>query len=436
MTLFAYSGLRFKVLLPVGMGLALIIISGFTLAFMMIQDHLDEMVNEKISGTGHLFVELLEMESNNLERLAEALTDNTSFQKTFLANDRGALFNESIALQAKLREKHQITHFYFHLKDGTCFLRVHNPSRHSDLITRHTMNQALLTTAPSRGYELGPLGTLTLRVVVPWTVNNKLIGYIELGKEIDTFFQIIKKIKGVDLILAIEKKFLDKALWEEGLKVMGKVGKWELFEDHVVTSATTKFLPTDLATALKNHIRKHDQDPFNLVCDLCRYKAIAIPMIEVGGQEVGDMFVLYELNGTFAGQKIFFYFALLATMVTILFYLLFSIYLGKIEDQFNKKELDLEEQLAKHLTTEKELENHQQQLDELVKSKSDELEKAMAEVNVLSGFLPICASCKNIRNDKGEWEQIESYIREHSEAEFSHSYCPDCAKKLYSQYRK
>jgi hypothetical protein len=49
----------------------------------------------------------------------------------------------------------------------------------------------------------------------------------------------------------------------------------------------------------------------------------------------------------------------------------------------------------------------------------------------LSGLLPICASCKKIRDDKGYWNQIESYLLERSEAEFSHSLCPDCMKKLY-----
>ncbi len=60
-----------------------------------------------------------------------------------------------------------------------------------------------------------------------------------------------------------------------------------------------------------------------------------------------------------------------------------------------------------------------------------ELTKALDQVKLLSGFLPICASCKNIRDDKGYWTQIESYIRDHSEAEFSHGNCPECSKKLY-----
>lgn len=60
-----------------------------------------------------------------------------------------------------------------------------------------------------------------------------------------------------------------------------------------------------------------------------------------------------------------------------------------------------------------------------------ELKKALSEVKTLSGFLPICASCKKIRDDNGYWNQIESYIKAHSGAEFSHGICPDCAKKFY-----
>ena len=59
------------------------------------------------------------------------------------------------------------------------------------------------------------------------------------------------------------------------------------------------------------------------------------------------------------------------------------------------------------------------------------LQKALRKVKTLSGFLPICSSCKKIRDDQGYWNQIELYIRKHSDAEFSHGICPDCAKKLY-----
>jgi hypothetical protein len=67
----------------------------------------------------------------------------------------------------------------------------------------------------------------------------------------------------------------------------------------------------------------------------------------------------------------------------------------------------------------------------------DELRKALGEIKQLSGFLPICASCKKIRDDKGYWSQIESYISAHSGAQFSHGICPECARKLYpNEYDK
>ena len=61
-----------------------------------------------------------------------------------------------------------------------------------------------------------------------------------------------------------------------------------------------------------------------------------------------------------------------------------------------------------------------------------ERKKLLKEIKVLRGFLPICSHCKKIRNDTGYWEQIEEYIRSHSEAVFSHGICPDCLKKYYS----
>jgi len=63
--------------------------------------------------------------------------------------------------------------------------------------------------------------------------------------------------------------------------------------------------------------------------------------------------------------------------------------------------------------------------------KNRELAQTLQEVKVLRGFIPICASCKKIRDDKGYWQQIETYIQERSEALFSHSICKDCMKRLY-----
>ena len=73
---------------------------------------------------------------------------------------------------------------------------------------------------------------------------------------------------------------------------------------------------------------------------------------------------------------------------------------------------------------------------ELEKEQSiGELRAALDKVKLLSGFLPICANCKKIRDDKGYWNQIEAYVSEHSDAVFSHGICPECSKKLYPEFR-
>jgi CheY-like chemotaxis protein len=63
-----------------------------------------------------------------------------------------------------------------------------------------------------------------------------------------------------------------------------------------------------------------------------------------------------------------------------------------------------------------------------------ELREALANIKTLSGLVPICAGCKNIRDDKGYWSQVETYVAKHSGAKFSHGICPDCARKLYPEF--
>lgn len=75
--------------------------------------------------------------------------------------------------------------------------------------------------------------------------------------------------------------------------------------------------------------------------------------------------------------------------------------------------------------------SHLNEVNKLLKRQFDELKKAKEDVKRLSGLIPICANCKKVRDDKGYWNQIESYIAEHSDANFSHAICPSCIKKLY-----
>jgi sigma-B regulation protein RsbU (phosphoserine phosphatase) len=101
-------------------------------------------------------------------------------------------------------------------------------------------------------------------------------------------------------------------------------------------------------------------------------------------------------------------------------------------DYINKpvKSVELLARVTSALTLKTEMDRRKQREAELRRINED-LQKALREVKVLRGLIPICASCKKIRNDGGFWQQIEEYIGEHSEAEFSHGLCQPCLKKLY-----
>ncbi len=117
-----------------------------------------------------------------------------------------------------------------------------------------------------------------------------------------------------------------------------------------------------------------------------------------------------------------------------------SVLLNSIDagiDKYILKPVDVEvlfsalETCAETVMLERKIQEQAREKDELIAK----LQDALDNIKKLSGLLPICSSCKKIRDDKGYWNQIERYIAEHSEAEFSHGICPECVKKLYPQYK-
>jgi hypothetical protein len=107
-----------------------------------------------------------------------------------------------------------------------------------------------------------------------------------------------------------------------------------------------------------------------------------------------------------------------------------------VKRKYSRIEKDILEAFAKAVTLEEERKLAQEKLTRSnleLTEKNREIEQALSEVKTLSGLLPICASCKKIRDDKGYWNRLEAYIYKHTNAQFTHGFCPDCAKKLYPE---
>ncbi len=100
------------------------------------------------------------------------------------------------------------------------------------------------------------------------------------------------------------------------------------------------------------------------------------------------------------------------------------------------KPIEYQEVIAR-LNTHLTIRRLQQSLEEKnaeLQTKNEQLQQALDQVKTLSGLLPICANCKKIRDDQGYWQDVAVYIRDHSEADFTHSICPECMQKLYPDF--
>ena len=103
--------------------------------------------------------------------------------------------------------------------------------------------------------------------------------------------------------------------------------------------------------------------------------------------------------------------------------------LAELENRYRENHLELYNQFTQ---TNNELMTTQR----ILSKKNAELEKAIKEIELLSKMIPICSSCKKIRDDDGFWQNVENYISQRSKIVFSHSLCPDCMKSLYPEYVK
>jgi hypothetical protein len=172
-----------------------------------------------------------------LDATLRALSAHPGLVEAFAARDREALLAVAAPIYAKLREAHDITHFYFHDAQRTCFLRVHKPEQFGDHGDRPTLRKAAETGEVAAGKELGR-AAFALRVVRPLhDAGGALVGYLELGEEIDHFLGRLRAQTGDEYGLLVEKAFLDERSWAATRD--GRRNNWNDRPRTVVVDTTT-----------------------------------------------------------------------------------------------------------------------------------------------------------------------------------------------------
>ena len=250
-----------------------------------------------------VFYRELDHDAEVMNGLLDFLARDKGLRKAWIAKDRNRLLEIAKPIFEDIRSKYRATHFYFHGLDSVCFLRVHNPPRHGDLIASFTLGEAAEKQEPAHGIELGPFGTFTLRVVHPWRINGQLVGYIELGEEIEHVVKRLRKVFNGDFFLAIDKSYLERSKWEEGLRMMGRSGNWDLTDKFVLAGRTMEEIPPEVEEHLMLSYAERVGKKLTVSLGPRKYLGGVVRLMDAGGHEVGDILAIFDITENVAALE-------------------------------------------------------------------------------------------------------------------------------------
>ncbi|MGA2069983.1 MAG: ATP-binding protein [Sedimentisphaerales bacterium] len=375
------EAIKLPILVPLFVAITALLII-FTLAiYHLQQQHITDDVRMRLDRTQRYFDKLLAMDARLIGETTHFVKDNPDIQNAWLAKDRNTLLTLTAPIFEKLHNDYRVTHLYFIDINETCFLRVHNPPRFGDHIDRFTLNSAAKTNKPSWGIELGPYGTFTLRVVQPWFVNNTLAGFIEFGEEIEHITLQLKETLNVDLVFLIDKTFLTRDNWQEGLKIMGRTGNWDLTPDCVIAGSTIPSVPPEFIKLAGLPHSEHQNQILSAKLDGSTYRAGFIKLSDAAGREIGDILVIKNITKEqVALQKLLAVVATVGFLIASALVSFFYIHITGIEKHIIEAHTSLAAEIEKRKEVEAELRKHRDNLEELVNTRTTELQETNARL--------------------------------------------------------
>ena len=315
--------------------------------------HVQQGVQSHLSGVQQLYVGMQREEAKLINSILETCIKDPELQRAFVEGDRERLFAAADPIYLNLNTRFNITHFYFIKTDRTCFLRVHNPPRFGDIIDRHTLSGAVTDKGPAYGVELGPYGNLTLRIVQPWHVDGKLVGYVEMGKEIEYVIREIKKILNVEIFIIVNIRHLDRERWEEGLRVMGRSGYWEEFPRHVVIDRTMEEVPDTLAPYIKLSHQEKEGLLFKVPMKGKEFRGGFIPLLEAGGKEIGEIIFLKDFTEAERSLKLMtLLMVVISVSMAVVLFIFFYVTINRIEEKLSRSHKSLNEEITERIKAE------------------------------------------------------------------------------------
>ncbi len=251
--------------------------------------------DQAVKAASQSFVGMEEREIDKLSTALDALLGEPALASFFALRDRDHLLETAAPIFRELRTRHHVTHWYFidPAPSRTCFLRVHRPELRDDVVNRQTLLAAIRTGDTAAGKELGQTA-FALRVVRPFVAGGKLLGYMELGQEIDDFLARMKAETGDEFALVIGKKYLDEKEWA---RTRGeRRNSWTDDPEIVTVDVTSRELPIAGASADLRDVPDGGRYLVPVERGSRRFVRGVLPVLDASGQRVGGLFVLHDVT--------------------------------------------------------------------------------------------------------------------------------------------
>lgn len=292
------QSLKGKVLGAIAFSLILVLLLSIYTIVQTDQKHVDQEVQKTIQGTLSLYKQHIENDAAQLSSLLESIVDDSELLEDLKHENRASLLNRTQPLFKILKEKYQITHFYFTNAEQVNIVRVHNPLRFGDTINRYTTQEAEKTAKLFYGLELGAYGMFTLRAVKPIFDEGELIGFVELGREIEHIVQDINDSLGVHLYVTLFKEMVEQNAWEDGMAQLGRTPNWEAYSHLILVQATNTQdkKNNDLFESHKVGSRNYQKGDTRKGMD--KTLTVPTPLFDVSGREVGDLWLDMDFSET------------------------------------------------------------------------------------------------------------------------------------------
>ena len=220
-----FRSIRFKLIVPMVLGLALIAVAIAVLMRFVHQRAVEQAALHEVQQAASALASIEVTEEERLSALLDVIEQDESLTEAFARGDRGAVLAEAEPLLRRLREAHGVSHWYFHALDPAAgvWLRVHQPELRGDVVERPSFLRAVASQAEARGIELGRTA-YAVRVVRPWRKDGKTIGYVELGSDIHSFLVQIGRLTGDELGMLLDKRRLDRISWQ---RIIDHPERWD-----------------------------------------------------------------------------------------------------------------------------------------------------------------------------------------------------------------